>query len=59
MGNDKKVRFFLCVCGGEGAGGWDAGRESRVFLTGVGIHPLFLEQIKNVIQEGSRGAGVA
>lgn len=42
------------MCGG-GAGGWDAGRESRVFLTGVGIHPLFLEQIKNVIQEGSAG----
>lgn len=57
MGNDKKVRSF-CGGGREEEGGMLA-EKSRVFLTEVGIHPLFLGQIKNVIQEGSRGAGIA
>lgn len=32
-------------------------KKSRVFLIEVGIHPLFLEQIKKIIREGSRGEG--
>lgn len=56
MGNDKKVRSF---CGGRVGEGGMLAEKSRVFLTEVGIHPLFLGQIKNAIQEGSRGAGIA